>query len=216
MFFLIPEKSLFAETDIDEIEDGAYSIDYVILHAETESVSIANDYFEKPATLFVEDDERYIQFPLNHSHWTKELQAPLGDDFVHVDIISTNEEEDTRIVEFKLDRDLTEPLEFKMHVLIETLDPVYDNRYTVRFDFDMEGLEQLENVERKTSENSGETEVIENNENEPEMTTADNQVSNGSSNSLTLWLIAGTSLLILVGIFGYFIRKNNKGEEHTE
>lgn len=224
MFFFIPEKSLFAETDLDDIQDGAYSIDYVILHAETESVSIANDYFEKPATLFVENGEKYIQFPLNHSQWTKELQAPLGDDFVHVDVISTNEEEDTRVVEFKLDRDLTEPLEFKMHVLIETMDPVYDNRYTVRFDFDIESLEQLENVERRISEGDdtiesmadNEDEIKEDNGDRNQVLTADHENSDKSSNSLFLWLIAGTSLLILFGIFGYFIRKNKKSEENME
>ena len=208
MFFLIPKKGLVAETELDEIEDGVYSIDYVILHAESESVSIANDYFEKPATLFVENGEKHIQFPLNHSQWTKELQAPLGDTFVDVNVIETNEEEDTRVVEFMLDRDLTEPLEFKMHVLIETMDPVYDNRYTVRFDFDIESLEQLENVERKTAES---TNVSEGNGNESDITMVDHERSNESSNSLTLWLIAGASLLILVGIFGYLIIKDKKG-----
>jgi len=96
-----------------------------------------------------------------------------------------------------------------MHVLIETMDPVYDNRYTVRFDFDLENLEQLENVERKTSENGNDTEG---NGNDSNITTVDSERSNESSNSLTLWLIAGISLLILVGIFGYFIVKDKKKE----
>ena len=132
----IPQGKVFAE-----IADGTYSVDYQILKAENDSVSMANDYFEKPATLFVENGERHIQFTLNHSEWTKELQAPLGGSFVDVDIVSENLGEDTRLVQFKVEEDLSKPLEFKMHVLIETMEPVYDHRYTVRFDFDIDSLE---------------------------------------------------------------------------
>ncbi|MFS0645829.1 NEAT domain-containing protein [Siminovitchia sp. 179-K 8D1 HS] len=144
--FLRPESS-FAANNLDSLEDGVYSLDYVILHAETESVSIANDYFEKPAFLIVKGDEHYIRFELNHSEWTKELQSPLGDSFVDVHVISEDKEENTRVVQFKVDRDLQEPVEFKMHVLIESMDPVYDHRYTVRFSFDLESLKELEEKE---------------------------------------------------------------------
>lgn len=135
------------QADSTTIEEGTYSIDYVILRAEDDSVSIANDYFEKPANLIVQDGEQYIQFLLNHSQWTKELQAPQGDAFVDVDVVEEDEAEDTRLVQFKVDRDLSEPVEFKMHVLIETMDPVYDHRYTVRFDFNLNSLEETESKE---------------------------------------------------------------------
>jgi heme-binding NEAT domain protein len=207
----MPEANLHAETDLDGIEDGAYSIDYVILHAETESVSIANDYFEKPATLFLEAGKKYIQFSLNHSQWTKELQAPIGDTFVDVDVIGTNKEEDTRVVEFMLDRDLTEPLEFNMHVLIETLEPIYDHRYTVRFDFDVDSLEQLKNVERKASEDNVDTEMVVDNEvqTEVETTTAADEVPNEASNSILFWMITGIILVIAGGVFVYLIWKRS-------
>lgn len=142
-------QDAFANRSVNDLKDGAYTIDYVILHAETDSASIANDYFEKPATIYVEGDKRYIQFPLNHSEWTKELQAPLGDSFVDVDVISVNEKEDIRVVEFELDRELSSPLEFKMHVLIEEMEPVYDHRYTVRFDFDESSIDLTENAPKR-------------------------------------------------------------------
>lgn len=138
----MPYGKAFAETS-----DGTYSLSYEILHAESDSVSIANDYFEKPAILLVENGEKHIQFTLNHSQWTKELQAPLEGSFVDVDVVSENQDEDTRIVQFKVDEDLSKPLEFKMHVLIETMEPVYDHRYTVRFDFDMDSMENVDSTE---------------------------------------------------------------------
>ena len=212
VFILIPEEKSFGEEGLDDLEDGAYSIEYVILHAETESVSIANDYFEKPATLFIEDGEKYIQFPLNHSQWTKELEAPLGDSFEHVDVISVDEEEDTRIVEFLLDRDLSDPLEFKMHVLIEEMEPVYDHRYTVRFDFDEDTLEPLENVERPESEQTKE-DTSEADEEEVAAENATNDDSDESSSNNALWIMIGTIVVVVVGLIVYLILRKSKNKQ---
>ncbi|MBO1004054.1 NEAT domain-containing protein [Pseudogracilibacillus auburnensis] len=206
---LIPVKKSFAETSLNDLEDGAYSIEYDILHAENDSVSIANDYFDKPATLYVENGEKYIQFHLNHSYWIKELQAPLGDSFVDVGVVSADEEDTTkpedttRVIEFLLDRDLTDPLEFKMHVLIETMDPVYDNHYTVRYDFDESTIEPMEDAEPRQepmeqSDNS--TEATEDDDEVASVTTkADDESSSGSiSVTMIIILVVATALFIYI------------------
>ena len=211
VFIFTIEAKSFGE-ELDDLEDGAYSIEYVILHAETESVSIANDYFEKPATLFIEDGERYIQFPLNHSQWTKELEAPLGDSFEHVDVISVDEEEDTRIVEFLLDRDLSDPLEFKMHVLIEEMEPVYDHRYTVRFDFDEDTIEPLDNVERPESEVTNE-DTAEADEKDIAAASVENADSGESSSNNMIWIMVGTIVIIVVGGLVYFMMRKTKNKK---
>lgn len=177
-----------------ELEPGVYSIDYEILRADNDSVSIANDYFDKPAYIIVQDDKEYIQFSINHSEWTKELQAPLGEDFVDVEVLETNEEEDTRIVQFELDRSIDDPLEFKMHVLIEEMDPVYDHRYTVRFDFDEDSIEE-----------ASEDDVI---------IVEDGSEADGSSNSIVLWGIILGLLIILV--LAIIILKKKKGDKENE
>ena len=129
-----------------ENPDGTFLIDYQVLNSDSDSVSISNDYFDKPATLFIEDGEKYIQFTVNHSEWIKELQTPLGETFVDVDIVSEDKEEDTRTVKFKLEEDLSQPVEFKMHILVESMEPVYDHRYTARFDFDADKMEEIESA----------------------------------------------------------------------
>lgn len=202
-----PIHHTLAESDVDNLEDGAYSIEYVILHAETDSASIANDYFEKPATLYVEGDERFIQFALNHSQWTKELQAPSGDDFVDVDVISVDEEEDIRVVEFELDRDLSEPIEFKMHVLIEEMEPVYDHRYTVRFDFDESSMELIEDAPERPTKM--EEEGTEDKEEEAAVAEA-SQDNNNDSTNMIVWISIVTLVVFVIILFVLFIRKKQK------
>lgn len=202
-------KQVVAETDLQKIEDGVYSMDYVILHAQNDSASIANDYFEKPAYLIVREGERYIRFEINHSNWTKELQAPLGDEFIDVQVISEDEKEDTRVVQFKLDRDLNEPLEFKMHVLIETMDPVYDHRYTIRFDFDMESLKELEESEIELL-NLADRDFKKATSNENTDEESESKEANSESSFPILTVSVFTVLIIGGAIFIYIFKKKQK------
>ena len=151
-----------AVTVYAENPEETFSIDYQVLNSDSDSASIANDYFGKPAILFVENGEKYIQFSINHSEWVKELQAPLGDSFVDVDIVSEDEAEDIRTVRFKLEEDLSQPVEFKMHILIESMEPVYDHSYSVRFDFDDAQKEEIEAAVASSIEevNNAEEDVV--------------------------------------------------------
>lgn len=123
-----------------DLSNGTYFVEFDMLRAENDSVSIANDYFEKPATLTINDDGQYIQFTVNHSGWLKVLQAENGDSFTDVHVISEDLENDKRIVAFKVDGDLSNPLLMKMHVLIEELEPTYDHKYSVRINLDLETM----------------------------------------------------------------------------
>lgn len=135
-----------------EMADGTYEVDYQILHADSDSVSISNDYFEKPATLLIKDGETYIQFTLNNSQWVKELQTPSDTDFKNVEVLSEDEENSTRLVQFKAESDIAEPITLKMHILVESMDPVYDHRHTARMDLDLESSKLIsEEVDIQTA-----------------------------------------------------------------
>src|SRR5690625_6579680 len=75
LFSFTPTGSVFAA----EEEDGLYSIEYEVLKADSDGTSIGNDYFDKPATLIVEGDEKHIQLTVNHSDYVKSLSGPHGE-----------------------------------------------------------------------------------------------------------------------------------------
>lgn len=126
------------------ISDGTYSIDYNILQADNDSVSIANDYFEKPATLTVENGLYYLQITMNHSKWVKELKTEQDDSFIDVHVVSEDATEDKRVVAINVGNDLSEPHALQMHVQIEEMSPVYDHNYSVRLAFDVDSMEVAE------------------------------------------------------------------------
>jgi len=124
-----------------EHSEGTYVVDYEMLQAENDSVSIANDYFEKPATLTIDKDGQYLQFTVNHAKWVKFIKSATGDSFADVDVVSEDLENDKRVIAFKVNEDITEPLHMQMHVVIEEMEPAYDHKYSVRLNLDVETME---------------------------------------------------------------------------
>lgn len=135
-----------------DLADGTYTIDYTIVKAENESASMANDYFEKPATLQVNKGEITAQIQMNHSKWITMFKVPDKGDFADAKVIKSDEKEDTRFVEFKLD-DLSKPLLSKIHVTVESIN--YDHDYTIRFIFDTKKLKKVESAAKAASDKAG-------------------------------------------------------------
>nr|WP_163853780.1 heme uptake protein IsdC [Paenibacillus elgii] len=137
-----------------DLADGTYTIDYTIVKAENESASMANDYFEKPATLQVKKGEITAQIQMNHSKWITMFKVPDKGDFADAKVIKSDENEDTRVVEFKLD-DLSKPFLSKIHVTVESIN--YDHDYTIRFMFDTKKLKKVELAAKQASDKAGAT-----------------------------------------------------------
>ncbi|SDZ23855.1 heme uptake protein IsdC [Evansella caseinilytica] len=130
---VLPTQTLGAT----DLADGKYTVQYTVLHASNDSASIANDYWDKPATLIVNNGVITVQMQLNHSDWIKTFQVGGKD----VQVVSTNSAADTRVVQFQAS-DLSSPLVSQIHVVVPDID--YDNHYTIRLSFDMSTLNQVE------------------------------------------------------------------------
>ncbi|MCR8635639.1 heme uptake protein IsdC [Paenibacillus radicis (ex Xue et al. 2023)] len=122
------------------LSDGSYTIDYSVKKAENDSVSMANDYFEKPAKVFVKNGEMTVQLQMNHSKWITLFKVPANGGFADAPVLSSDKAEDTRVVSFKVD-DLSKPLLSKIHVTVESID--YDHDYTIRFVFDDKSIKNV-------------------------------------------------------------------------
>ncbi|WP_139992721.1 heme uptake protein IsdC [Paenibacillus paridis] len=121
-----------------EVEDGTYTIDYVIKKAEDESASMANDYWEKPAKVIVENGKITMQIVVNHSKWVTEFKTPDGSGgYANTKVISSNKSEDSRVTQFSVP-DLSSTMLSKIHVTVPDID--YDHDYTIRFDFDQKSM----------------------------------------------------------------------------
>lgn len=196
VLLFVPIHSIYAET-----ADGYYEIDYEVLNAEGDSVSIANDYFEKPATLLVEDGAKQIQFSINHSEWVVGLQAPKGDDFVDVEVISEADEEDIRVVQFAVEEghDLSEPIEMKMHIVVDVLEEDYDHHYSAQFAFDEGSMKEINAPEAEAPVEEGVEETPNDaDESEAEAVKDDTKTENATEEVVSEGMNSGTLIVIIL------------------
>jgi len=191
-----------------DADDGYYEIDYEVLNADNDSVSVANDYFDKPAVLVVDGDNRIVQLSINHSQWVVGLQAPKGDDFEEVEVLSEDkedEENEKRIVQFEIedDHDFSEPVEMKMHIVVDVLEEDYDHKYTARFDFDEASMKEVDTpLFEVEEEESNEEDASEIEETDGEDATTDSATDDDAADEEKSGVNAGTMIVIvlLVGI----------------
>ncbi|MBH5320839.1 NEAT domain-containing protein [Paenibacillus sp. GSMTC-2017] len=139
---LVLPGAVFASSDL---ADGTYKAEYLVLKAEDDSVSMANDYWEKPATIIVKNGKATVQLTINHSEWVTEFKVPSNGGHVDTTVVETLKADNKRIVEFAAD--VTAPIISKIHVTVAEID--YDHDYTIRLVFDMDSFELVKGTEKE-------------------------------------------------------------------
>lgn len=131
-----------------QIADGTYKINYEMKEANGGNTSIADGYFTKPATLIVENGVQYIQLTVTGSNYVKSLSTSAGP----VQVISENSANKTRTVKFKVNGNLSQPLNMDMHIVVPDM---YDMTHTARAVFDVSGLPQAGSAAEQKSAEKG-------------------------------------------------------------
>jgi heme uptake protein IsdC len=143
---LLAASAVQAKSDLS---DGTYMASYLVLKAEDDSVSMANDYWEKPATILIENGEPTIRLTINHSKWVTEFKVPSAGGHADAKVISRDKTEDKRVVEFKVD-DLSQPIISKIHVTVADID--YDHDYTIRMVFNQDSFKLVKAAQPEPKE----------------------------------------------------------------
>ncbi|SFL44208.1 heme uptake protein IsdC [Paenibacillus sp. 1_12] len=156
------------------LADGTYTLNYTVTKAENDSASMANDYFEKPATVYVKNGQAEMQLVINHSKWVTQFKVQNNTSFTDAKIISSDSVEDKRVARFQV-ADLSKPIISKIHVTVESID--YDHDYTIRFLVDEKSI-------RSTTEQPSFANVDTSNNKSPAVT-APSTSSNDASKSVT-------------------------------
>ncbi len=141
----VDEEEEDEDTDHPKYADGVYTLPFVVWKELVDEQSVADDYFEKPAKLTIENGKYTVQAELKNSSWWQYFKVQSGNDFIDVTEVSKDEEKDTKIVEFKVD-DLDQILNAKVHIIVPFIN--YDNQYDIRFKFDPSEME-LQNGDNK-------------------------------------------------------------------
>ena len=171
------------------MSDGTYSVNYTVISPNDESVSIANDYFVKPAKLFVENGTMKVQLTLKNSKWITEFQGGNGGNAV----ISSNEAADTRVIQFNVNS-LSSPLASSMKVDIDDMN--YHHKYTVRLKFDESSVSLISAPAKNT--NSVNANVSAGEQTDKQKEVVNNPQTSDTAATTLFVLLMGASLFLLV------------------
>lgn len=118
--FSLPMNGMAASAeenlDPNDLQDGTYEIDYKVDNKDVD----VDEYFEKPALLTVEKDEIKVQIKHTSTNFIKKILVPSS----NVNIIEENKDDKSRIIEFELDKGLSEPVDMKTSMVYGMDHPV--------------------------------------------------------------------------------------------
>lgn len=130
----------FSNAQAASLNDGTYSVNYTVLKAEGNAVSMANDYWLKPAKVIVKNGKLTVQMTIKNSSWVTEFKVPGNGGYVDTTVLSTNKKANTRLVQFQA-QSLSKPIKSKIHVTVKSAD--YDHDYTIQLKFDESSIKSL-------------------------------------------------------------------------
>ena len=181
------------------LADGEYSISYSVLRADSDSASMADGYFQKPAKLIVEDGSHKVQVGISTSAIT---EFKVGGQ--NVTEISNNGE--SSVVQFNVSS-LQNPTNGEIHVIVE--DQNYDHWYTIRFDFDESSAKALSSQSTTTtSETSNSTSETAASSTEQETTT--DKVENPRTSDQSEITVYTVLMVISLGIIVFYVVNRRK------
>lgn len=125
------------------IPDGEYDVDFNVLKESSDELSMANDQVKKPAKLIVRDGKMVIELTITGRDMWKTFEVEGKP------VQTIKESGDEAVVQFEVS-DVTKPVEAFIHVVVENIN--YDNKYTIRFDFDTSNIEGAGQVTSTSSE----------------------------------------------------------------
>ncbi|MEE3678611.1 heme uptake protein IsdC [Bacillus safensis] len=138
--FLLALLLPFSNAQAATLKDGTYSVNYTVLKAEGNAVSMANDYWLKPAKVVAKNGKLTVQMTIKNSSWVTEFKVPGNGGYVDTTVLSTNKKANTRLVQFQA-QSLSKPIKSKIHVTVKSAD--YDHDYTIQLKFDESSIKSL-------------------------------------------------------------------------
>ncbi|WP_412519989.1 heme uptake protein IsdC [Staphylococcus simulans] len=187
-------------------------LNYDILKHKTQDVSMANDYFNKPAKLIDKNGKQYVQFTVNHSHWIVNFTFNGQKETV----VHEDKAKDERTSEFSIDKTSGEiPGTIKVYIDEEVngkpfkYDHNYNITYLLKGDAQGESAAAKSNADgSKGDVTKGESAGATGKAESSDATPTNPQTGAGESKWLYITLMGASAILLL----SFVVYKRKKGQ----
>jgi len=131
--FLTHTSTVSAEETSRTYADGEYDVPFTVLNGTKDEASMADQYFQKPAKVVVENGE--LKVKVEYNPFITELKVN------NTAVNTTSQDNGNIVAEFPVS-DLENVVNAEIHVIVSAIG--YDHWYDVRFDFDGSNIPSAE------------------------------------------------------------------------
>lgn len=120
------------------VEEVSWEKPYVVWKEDEDSLSVADQYFKKPAKCIQKGSNTYIQLTLTNENWWQSFKVNNRGKYEDVVTVSVDEEKQERVVRFPISHPNVSTVEAKVHIIVTGIPGFhYDNEYDIRLQFDL-------------------------------------------------------------------------------
>lgn len=119
-----------AEEQASAVESKA--IDFVVNKDKSNEVSYMDQYMVKPAKLYFENGETYVEMTLKSASYWKSFELYDESGAIAIQTVKEDHQADTKVIKFKV-KPGSQSLTSKVHIVVPAIN--YDNKYTTHVNF---------------------------------------------------------------------------------
>ncbi|MFV5938170.1 NEAT domain-containing protein [Mammaliicoccus sciuri] len=119
-----------AEEQASAVESKA--IDFVVNKDKSNEVSYMDQYMVKPAKVYFENGETYVEMTLKSASYWKSFELYDESGAIAIQTVKEDHQADTKVIKFKV-KPGSQSLTSKVHIVVPAIN--YDNKYTTHVNF---------------------------------------------------------------------------------
>ncbi|MCJ0923521.1 NEAT domain-containing protein [Mammaliicoccus sciuri] len=108
------------------------TIDFVVNKDKSNEVSYMNQYMVKPAKIYFENGDTYVEMTLKSASYWKSFELYDESGAIAIQTVKEDHQADTKVIKFKV-KPGSQSLTSKVHIVVPAIN--YDNKYTTHVNF---------------------------------------------------------------------------------
>ncbi|MCJ0966335.1 NEAT domain-containing protein [Mammaliicoccus sciuri] len=155
------------------------TIDFVVNKDKSNEVSYMDQYMVKPAKVYFENGEMYVEMTLKSASYWKSFELYDESGAIAIQTVKEDHQADTKVIKFKV-KPGSQSLTSKVHIVVPAIN--YDNKYTTHVNF-KEVIPSAPTTQNSNQQDSGKVDSNDKAKDDSNQSTTDQKQDNTTQNN---------------------------------
>ena len=155
------------------------TIDFVVNKDKSNEVSYMDQYMVKPAKVYFENGETYVEMTLKSASYWKSFELYDESGAIAIQTVKEDHQADTKVIKFKV-KPGSQSLTSKVHIVVPAIN--YDNKYTTHVNF-KEVIPSAPTTQNSNQQDTGKVDSNDKAKDDSNQSTTDQKQDNATQNN---------------------------------